>query len=192
MRKLIRAVCAILESFAIVAITFCLGMIFCSAVLLLTEAWVIPALGRLSYDWFIYFERMEALPTAVENALIAVSSLVGIFPAAALATRWMKGRRKIFVRETEGMISPCDGFLFYLRHWGVYDGIAMVLSSFLAVGWHLGNNRWFYSVGYVFSEWTNPFFGWLLGLVWLAAAMAVAVLLAEKTWRAAYFCVHVN
>lgn len=192
MKKLIRSVCALLESFAVVAITFFLGMLFCSAVVLLTEAWVIPTLGRLSYDWFIYFERMETLPPAVEDALIAVSSLVGLFPAATLATRWMKGRRKSFVKETEGMISPRDGFLFYLKRWGVYDGIAMVVSSFVAVGWYIGNGRWFYSVGAVFSEWTGPFFGWILGLVWLAAAMAVAVFFAEKSWRATYFCVHVN
>lgn len=192
MKKLLGMARALLESFAIVAITFFLGMVFCAAVLLLAQAWLIPALGRLSYEWFLYFERLETLPPVVENIFIAVSSLGGIFPAAALAIRWMKGRRNAFVKETEGLVSPREGLLFYIRKWGVYDGIAIAVSSFVAVGWYLGNGRWFYSVGFVFAQWTGPFFGWLLGLIWLAVAMVPAVLTAEKNWRAAYFCEHVR
>ena len=192
MKKLFGTARALLESFAIVAITFFLGMVFCAAVLLLAQAWLIPALGRLSYEWFLYFEKMETLPPVVENIFIAVSSLGGIFPAAALAIRWMKGRRNAFVKETEGLVSPREGLLFYIRKWGVYDGIAIAVSSFAAVGWYIGNGHWFYSVGFVFAVWTGPFFGWLLGMLWLAIAMGVAVLFVEKNWRAAYFCEHVR
>ena len=167
-------------------------MLLCAAVLLLVQAWVIPTLGRLSYEWFLYFEKLESLPPVMEDVIVFVSSLVGIFPAAALAVRWMKGRRNAFVKETEGMISPRDGLRFYVRKWGVYDGVAIVLSSLVAVGWYLANNRWFYSVGFVFTQLAGPFFGWLLGLVWLVVAMVVAVLLAEKNWRAACFCEHVR
>lgn len=192
MKKLLGTARALLESFAIVAITFFLGMLFCSAVILLAQAWLIPALGRLSYEWFLYFEKLETLPPIVEDILIAVSSLGGIFPAATLATRFMKGRRNAFLKETEGLVSPREGLLFYIRKWGLYDGIAIVVSSFLAIGWYIGNGRWFYSVGFVFAAWTGPFFGWLLGLMWLAIAMVPAVFFAQKSWRATYFCEHVR
>ena len=79
MKKLLGTARALLESFAIMAITFFLGMLFCSAVLLLAQAWVIPTLGRLSYEWFLYFEKLETMPPVMEDILIAVSSLGGIF-----------------------------------------------------------------------------------------------------------------
>ena len=62
MKKLFGTARALLESFAIVALTFFLGMVLCAAALLLAQAWLIPTLGRLSYEWFLYFEKMGSCP----------------------------------------------------------------------------------------------------------------------------------
>ena len=102
MKKLIRSACALLESFAVVAITFFLGMLFCSAVVLLTEAWVIPTLGRLSYDWFIYFERMEALPPAVEDACPETSVTITKEGHLVAVTRNAAGHPSVFYVSRDG------------------------------------------------------------------------------------------
>lgn len=186
MQKLLRICQTFASSCLTVALIFLLNLLACTVVSLLVEVWVIPTLSRFSYDMHLYFERMETLPTAISDGIIFASSLLGLLPSTVFAVRWNRGRRNFFVKQTSGLISYADGYRFYFKHYGISDGIAVVLASAFATLWFVKKGKWLYPIGYTFYKWFGLLGGWFMGTVFLAAAVAGGVFFAQRNWRATY------
>lgn len=182
MRKLLRCLRTFVGSCLMVGGALFGVMAFLAVFNILLTFWIIPTLSRFSYEMHLYFEQMEALPESVNNLLGATVVFVGIFPASAIAIRMMRGRKKRFIEQTEGLVSYADGYRFYLQNYGVYDGLAALLISFFFVT----------PMESVFDLWFGGVLGWILGVAVLLVALFIGVFFAEKHWRAAYLCEHVR
>lgn len=182
MRKLLRCLRAFVGSCLMVGGALFGVMVFLAVFNILLTFWIIPTLSRFSYEMHLYFEQMEALPESVNDLLGAAVVFVGVFPASAIAMRMMRGRKKRFIEQTEGLVSYADGYRFYLRSYGVYDGLAALLVSCFFIT----------PIESIFRPWFGGVLGWILGVAVLLAALFVGVFFAERNWRAAYLCEHVR
>lgn len=168
----------------ITIVTVFLDAVFCAAANLLLQVWFIPTLCRFSYEMHLYFEGFETIPESLGNAVGFAASVVGIFPAAALAVRWNKIRRRRFVKETNGLISYKEGLRSYWRSYGVYDTILSGLVSSVTTVWFLAKERWLFPVGDTFYTLLGTVGGWLVTALLLMIAFAVGTFFAQRHWRA--------
>lgn len=175
-----------LTSCFIAVVTVFLDAVFCAAANLLLQVWLIPTLCRVSYDMLLYFEGFETIPEPLGNAVGFVASVVGLFPAAALASRWSKGRQGFFVEETNGLISYKEGLRLYWQRYGIYDGVVSLLTSSVATAWFLAKERWLFPIGDTFYTMFGVVGGWAVTALLSMMAFTVGTFFAQRHWRASH------
>lgn len=132
----------------------------------------------------------------------SICAILTILPAATLACRLLRGRRKLFSEYDKCKMSYKEGLLYYWKNNALTDVIlfgatAIVLAivyttpqKLPTVIYHAPDGIGYISMfplAFALFEKIGAFWGGLLLLVLLEFAMLGGVFFAQKRWRAVYF-----
>lgn len=123
----------------------------------------------------------------IYKTIYGFCALLSLFPSTAAANISVKGRRRRFIHDTNGMISRRDGIRYHMKNHLVFD--VMAIAATVGVGFALSYvDFYFFRFPFdVLYEYLGIPLGLAASAVLTAAAQFFGVLRAQEAWRADHF-----
>lgn len=180
------------QSFAVVFCLILFNSVLCGLAMALVRDVLIPLATMFSYDLHRYMELLEynAFYEDEERALALgiyrACAVPTLFLGAPLAFRVAIGRGRKFKEDTHAKIGYAEGLGAYMKEYGRYDIVVMVIMTSLL--WLTPLNVLLSPVSTAFFGWMPPIFGWLITVAVSLLTIPVGAFFAQKHWRAQYIC----
>ena len=184
--------CKVRQSFAVVFCLILFNSVLCGLAMALVRDILIPIATMFSYDLHRYMELLEynAFYEDEERALALgiyrACAVPTLFLGAPLAFRVAIGRGRKFKEDTHAKIGYAEGLGAYMKEYGRYDIVVMVIMTSLL--WLTPLNVLLSPVSTAFFGWMPPIFGWLITVAVSLLTIPVGAFFAQKHWRAQYIC----
>ena len=179
-------------SFIIGILSIAFNFIFYMVAFLLIWSWLIPTICIFIPPLKKWFEVLNQGDLSKAYIVMdAISSVVAMFPACALALRLSKKRKQEFLNKTGGIVSYKEGIRLHYLSYGRSDMIAYLsLTLFFALIFIIFGDvipaRIFPLVCMTFKS-LGIILGLLTTIITLVLSNVASVFFAQRKWRAEHF-----
>ncbi len=143
--------------------------------------WLIPPIDKFLTDIGNNYES-ELIYDRIRSGCL----FIALFPGVGWANTLIKGRERLFIHDTNGMIPRREGLKYHLQNYLFADVLAVVLTVAAGSALSLLGLRIISPFTLLFDVFGAPL-GILTTAVSMAAAQVLGILFAQNKWRAEFF-----